>query len=92
MNAMAPMQDERTEEFVKSEVEAINAAWQLTGPCFKLGIKDKTALILSVSQSGQVTKIWSNKEHAKSTCLKAIVSASVFPVPPYQPYYIKVSM
>lgn len=92
LNAMAPMQDGRSKDFMEAEGKAINGAWQQTGPCFKLGIKDKTALILQVSQQGQITNIWANKDHAKSICLKTIVSASKFPVPPYQPYYIKVTM
>lgn len=90
MNSMASKQKERTEQFIGKEGEAVNAAWQKTGPCFKLGIQDRTELIFKVSESGQVKSIWSKQKHAKASCLKEIILKSKFPVPPYQPYYLKV--
>jgi len=92
MEALAHMKDQRSVEFITAQGKAVNDVWQLTGPCFKLGVEDRTSLIISVSENGRVNNVWANKVHAKAECLKAIVSSGQFPTPPYYPYYLKVIM
>lgn len=80
----------RDEKYKEAQTKAINDAWQLTGPCFNMGIDDETTLIVKVSSSGNVESIWANRKHAKADCLKAIFSVRKFPVPLVQPYFFKV--
>ena len=89
-NAMSEMKHERSAEYLSSEGEAVNSFFQLAKPCVALG--EKEFIILNIDSNGAVLDAATERSGAKTKCLLILAKATIFAMPPWQPYYLKVKL